>query len=213
LQERYDWGAIQNKGQLTITNCTFLSNWAVAPVKSGFAQGGAIFNDFNSKLIIANSTFSGNGVGSDSRTLDANVPILVAGGAIFSLTNAALTITNSTFADNSIRAMSVPGKSRPYTIDGGAIDSNSTLSRVNSTFSGNAILTNLKSVRGGAIEFGLGATKTISGTILATSTPGNCDGLFTASYELSDDASCRSSGTSRDNVTGHRPTPSIAVTA
>jgi hypothetical protein len=214
-------GAIYSKGTLTIANCTFSSNRAVPPAKFAYAQGGAIFNDVSAKLIATNCTFASNRVDTNGVTLDAGIPVLMAGGAIFSVSDTALTITNSTFAGNRIIAPSVTDRTKPYTIEGGAIYAGATLTLTNCTFSANNILTNLSRARGGAISVTRNAT--VSGTILAASQGGNCNGSFAASYDLSDDASCRLSGTSRDNVTdidldtglenNGGPTQTIALTS
>jgi hypothetical protein len=108
-------------------------------------------------------------------------------------------------------------------VEGGAIASNGILSIVNTTFAGNTVSTNVGSSSGRAVMIGSRASKTVSGTILAGNKPGNCDGFFTASYDLSDDSSCRFSGTSRDNVTdidldtglknNGGPTQTIALTS
>ena len=74
--------AVDNDGTLTVDDCSFSGNNAVAPTALGTTQGGAILND--GTLVVGNSTFSAN-----RATL---------GGAIFS--DGTASVINTTFADN-----------------------------------------------------------------------------------------------------------------
>lgn len=104
-------GAIATRGNLTITECTFLNNYA-AGVPSGGNGGGAIYSD--GSLTVSDSTFSGN--------------ISAPGGAM-NIASGTATIEQSTFSGNS----AVAGKA------GGAIFiNNGTLTIAGSTFSGNS---------------------------------------------------------------------------
>jgi len=105
------YGAIENRGTLTITNCT-ISGSSVLGDGPG---GGAIDNYVNGNLTVVDSTFSGNSV------LQSGF-----GGAISNTDGSKLTVINSTFFGNSAE-------------NGGAIysDASSTLTVTNSTFYGN----------------------------------------------------------------------------
>lgn len=76
-----DGGGIQNKGTLTLSDCTLANNTA--------QDGGAIIN--YGTLTVDGCTFSGNQADDISG----------AGGALWSTTNSAATLTNSTFTGNS----------------------------------------------------------------------------------------------------------------
>ena len=119
-------------------------------VRLFLVNGGVNFTIRN--LAIAN----GNGVGTGD-------PIINTGGAIFN--SGTLTVTNSTFSGNSA------GENG----SGGAIlnESPGTLIVTNSTFSGNSA-----GGDGGGIE-NFDGTVTLTNTILANSSGGNCHGLFT----------------------------------
>ena len=75
----FNGGAIDSDGTLTVINCTFINNHAIA-------SGGAIHNNYGDSTIV-NSTFSGN-----------SAP---RGGGIYNEFDNTVTLTNSTFANNS----------------------------------------------------------------------------------------------------------------
>jgi hypothetical protein len=212
-------GAIYNRGLLTISNCSTSSNQAVGSI---VASGGAIYLDSGARLTVTNCTVSSNSVNSDGTQL--NWPHVFQGGAFSTGSQSLMTITNSTFADDAVSDMSASPLGLARLAQGGAINSSGTLTIINSTFSGNKALTAISSGEGGAIYANPRETTTIHGTILANSTRGNCYYHVTApSYDLCDDASCRFSGTSRDNVTdidldtglknNGGPTQTIALTS
>ena len=80
-------GAIDNKGALTVNNCTFTNNTVNGSYPDGYA--GAIFNDFGT-LTVTGSTFDNN-----------TAPD---GGAIYN--RGTLTVNNSTFSGNKQSAIS-----------------------------------------------------------------------------------------------------------
>jgi len=109
-------GGIQNFGQLTVKNTSFIGNTALE-------DGGAISNEKPGQLTVLNSTFSGN-------FIDNETPQEEEGGAVLNLDGTA-TIANSTFFGNRV----------PNT--GGAIlnsgnnDGTGILTLINSTINGN----------------------------------------------------------------------------
>lgn len=147
-------GAIFNSsGTLTVSKSTFTHNSADAA--DGGLGGGAIFN--NGTLIVTDSTFTDNSVNAGH------------GGAI--LSNGTLIVTNSTFSGNSARYVDGLGG------NGGAVASINAFAEVNvtnSTFSGNS------ANHGGAIYWSgnplgpIGHPVTVTNTVLANSTGGNC---------------------------------------
>ncbi len=122
--------------------------------------------DNENSLTVTNCTFSGNSAtGSFGE-----------GGAIYN--DGTLTVNNSTFSGNSA------------THPGGAIYSNGTVTVTNSTFSGNSAATG-----GGIYNNAATSAVTVTSSILATSTGGNCAGTGTPpvtddGYSISDDATC-----------------------
>src|SRR5208283_1217582 len=156
-------------------------------------SGGAIYA-LAGAMTITNSTFSDNQA--------------ISGGAITLQDPAMVTITNSTFSDN--QAFGGLGDSGV----GGAIANTedpmgfpfpipATLTVTNSTFSGNKA--EVLSPTGGAIANISPSTASLKGTILASSTPNNCNEALTdAGYNISDDDTCGFSGTSvNDSTTLH----------
>jgi len=153
----------------------------IAHANDGRGEGGAIFSD--GTLNISNSTFSDNSVSSG-------------GGAIFSDHNGILTVTNSTFSGNSADF-------------GGGIFNNGTATITNTTFSGNSVTSDgggfYNNARGiinnstlsgnGASRHGGGifsdGTLAVTNSIISNSSGGgDCSGVITGSYNISDDNSC-----------------------
>jgi CSLREA domain-containing protein len=169
-------GGIWNFGTLTITNSTFSGNQTYF--------GGAIDNI--GTLDITDSTFSGNsalfgGAIENDGTLDVTNSTFSGnsstyGGAIEN--DGTLKVTNSTFSGNS-------AVSSDTTTYGGAIDNFGTLEVSYSTFSGNS------ADDGGAVYNYSSYTATLSNTLLANSTGGNCSGsILDGGYNLDDETSC-----------------------
>ena len=181
-------GAILNDGTLTVANSTLSDNHATGRIVmfafAGDGDGGAIFN--NGTLTVTDSTLSAN------QALGANG----FGGAIYN--NGTLTVTNSTFSANQATGALGLGF-------GGAIRNDGTLTVTNSTFSGNQANAGVGAA-GGAI-YNTGGTVSLKGSILADSTPDNCNTTLTASYSLADDDTCFTNGSSGNMVV----TPTSAV--
>jgi hypothetical protein len=174
-------GAILNNGTLTVTGCTLSDNQSTGVVVmfafAGNADGGAIYN--HGTLTVTDSTLSAN------QALGANG----FGGAIHN--SGTLTVTNSTFSAN--QATGPLGLAF-----GGAILNEGTVTVTNSTFSGNQTTAGV-GVAGGAI-YNTGGTVSLKGSILADSTPNNCNITLTASFSIADDSSCFTNGTDGNEV-------------
>jgi Chlamydia polymorphic membrane protein (Chlamydia_PMP) repeat len=186
-------GAVSNDGgSLTVTNCTFSDNEATD------GNGGAIFNN-GTTITVTNSTFTDNqdadGNGGGIYNNGTTITVInstfsenqAADGGAFANNGESSTVTNSTFSDNQA------------TDSGGAINNGSTEPEnvTNTTFSGN------QATSGGAIYlFGAGI-ENLKGSILAGSTGGNCAGtaVTDVGYNISDDDTCISNGTSIKNST------------
>jgi hypothetical protein len=184
-------GAILNQGMLTIINSTFTDNHVTGgPGLDG--TGGAIFN--NDDLTFTNCTFSGNtATGGPSSTAQARSGDGL-GGAIFS--NNALSATNSTFSGNTATGGDGSGAISGGSGAGGAIenDGTGTMHLTNVTFAGNQAMggANGGTAHGGAIFQDSSLAVTLQGTLLATSTPDNCEGspFVDNGFNISDDLSC-----------------------
>jgi len=194
-------GAIWSEGTLTLTDSTFSGNEATGGagvstgVGGGVGEGGAIFSQ--GLVTVTASTFSANqvtgGVGDGAAGGDG------VGGAILDQTGGVIVI-NSTFSAN--QAIGGAGSTGGHA-SGGAIFSADELIVTNATFSGNQATAGAGGVAfGGAIENG-GGFASIKGTIFSTSTPTNCGppGVTDLGYNISDDDTCISSGTSIKNST------------
>jgi hypothetical protein len=155
-------GAVQNAGSLTVSNCTFLNNYAGGYVSELGNGGGAIFS--SGTLTITGSTFLNN----------ASAP----GGAV-ALVSGTASVSNSTFSNNT--ALS--------TYAGGAffINSGATLTVSNSTFSGNSAdgggaiidygtltMTNSIVVNNSGDGLYSGGTMTVSNSLIAANAGGDC---------------------------------------
>jgi CSLREA domain-containing protein len=207
-------GAIFNNGALTVIDGTFSSNTATGGAGTGGSMGGlglggAIYNNAGT-MTVTESTFSGN-----QATAGSGTPAgLGNGGAITN--NATLTVTDSTFSANQATAtggaiannatLSVTNSTfsaNQASTNGGAIISDGTVTVVNGTFSGN--LANMAG-SGGALCLDSG-TVTLKGSILAGSTPNNCNTTLTdGGYNIADDSSCGFSKTGMaDNGDGIDP--------
>jgi HYR domain/FIMAH domain len=132
--------------------------------------GGGLWNGNGSTMSISNSTFANNSTTSGR-----------SGGGLFSDVSSTVTISNSTFAYNSA-----------YNGNGGGLSNAGTMSISNSTFADNSATDG-----GGLFNFG---TESISGSVVAANTGGNCDNFGFGSitdqgYNLSSDSSCGFTGT------------------
>ena len=140
--------------------------------------GGAIYNDFNGRVTVINSTLANNSAANNG------------GGAIFSTCGGMVRIANSTISGNSATG----------NFGGGAIKNicDGIVVVTNSTFSGNST-TSLYQENGDIANSG--GTVYMTGTILDTGTSGgNCYGAITDNgYNLSDDGSCGLSGPGSQN--------------
>lgn len=141
-------GAIQNFGQLTVKNTSFVGNTAVE-------DGGAISNEKPGQLTVLNSTFSGN-------FIDDATPQEEEGGAIVNIDGTA-TIANSTFFGN--RAPNTGGA----ILNAGNNDGTGNLMLINSTINGN-----IGSEAGGGVFTERGGTITLRNTLLAANPGNNC---------------------------------------
>lgn len=166
-------GGIRNDGTLSLDNTTISSN--VSGIDGGAiynldaltllestvsgndasGNGGGIFNDSGGSLTVTASTVSGNdatGAGSD-------------GGGIYNANGGSLATTNSTITDNTATA------------SGGGIfnETGAAAISTNDTISNNSASLN----NGGGI-FNNG-TATLTNTIVANNTGGNCGGTITSS--------------------------------
>jgi CSLREA domain-containing protein len=183
-------GGIANDGTLTVTNSTFSDNSATLTA-GGILNGGT--------LTVTNSTFSGNsaplvagGIYNDGTVTVTNSTFsdnsTLFGGGIYN--DGTLTVTNSTFSGNS----TVVGVGVGVGVGGGILNEG-TVTVTNSTFSGN-------SAGGGGGIYNDGGTVNLKGTILAASTPDNCEGGANPTdvgYNISDDATCGFSATGSAN--------------
>ena len=163
-------GTTVNLQNLTIANATIVGDGA------GISNSGT--------LTVINCTFShnraafGGGISNGGTLTVINSTFLgnsasQSGGAIENA-DATATVTNSTFSNNSATAGF-----------GGGIDNvfSATLTVTNSTFSGNS------AVKGGGVFNA--SIATLTGTILATESGGNCSGTIAdAGYNISDDGAC-----------------------
>ena len=207
-------GGVENKGTLTVTNCTFSHNTAglgggaidnvgtlmvISSTFSGNNAPNAGGIDNFDMAMVSNSTFSGN-IGDNGGGMVNNGTLTIS-SSTFSGNNAligggidnfagTLTITNSTFSENTATSI------------GGGIDNTGLLSVTNCTFSHNSAV----GIGGGGIDNEPLGSTTLKGTIMAAEPGGNCGGLITdAGYNISDEVSCPiASGTSVvDSTTLH----------
>jgi predicted outer membrane repeat protein len=213
-------GGIDNGGTLTVTNSTFSGN-------SAYYHGGGIESG-GGALTVTNSTFSGNSaavedgggifIGYSTGTVANSIfsGNSAGGGGGISVYNAGtLTVANSTFFNNS-----APGAG------GGGIANDGMLTVANSTFSGNGAtngggiyswggtlpVTNCtfsgnSATNGGGIYYssnGKGAA-TVTNTILANSSGGNCAGdpVTNGGYNIDDGTTCYFSGTGCTSTAGN----------
>ena len=153
-----------------------LKNLTIADANDLASSGGGIYNG-QGTLTVVNSTLLNN--------FGFN-----AGGAIFN--DGALTVTNSTFVGNSASDF---GGGAIYNNSGTATITNSTVfANFTVPFSGNP-------VSGGGIAVG-GGTLTVSNSILAGNSNGNCLGTVgDGGYNISDDGSCGFTGTGANSQT------------
>jgi hypothetical protein len=214
-------GGIYNSGTLTVTNSTFSGNSA------GFGGGGGIFN--NAKLTVTNTTFSGDnapGFGFGGGILSggtlavtnstfADDGAAVYGGGIYN--DGTLTVTDSTFSGNGASVgggiyndgtLTTTNSTFSENIaggTGGGIYNGDTLTVTNSTFAGNRAVIGGGITNGSILDSELITTADVKGTILTTSTGGNCasgesgSGVSDGGFNLDDDGSCDfASGTTSD---------------
>ena len=156
-------GAISNNGTLDVTNVTFSGN-------SATDLGGAIYNART--LTVTSSTFSGNSA------LDGGG---ILNGTYWDYTpKPTATVTNSTFSSNSGGAI-VNGRASPGLRNG------ATLTVTNSTFVSNAIdnTDNTNCGNTGRCQV------TLTNTIVANSSGGNCAGtIIDGGHNLDDGTTC-----------------------
>jgi cysteine-rich repeat protein len=147
-----DGGGIHNGGTSTVTNSTFSGN-------SAPGRGGGINNFADSTLTVTNSTFSGNSA--------------LSGGGIGN--EGRLTVTNSTFTGNRSSSDWPDCANCGFGGGGGIFNSEwwGTATVTNSTFTGNSAHS------GGGIAFDPGRTLTVTNSIVASNTGGDCIGAVT----------------------------------
>lgn len=196
-------GAIYNAGKLTISDCTFSANIAdsgggaignrgnLKVTDSLFDDnhtpsvlGGGAIEQYKSKAVITNTTFSNNslhaihGVGAKMKlincTFSGNSGGTEPGGAIFA-GGSKIKISNCTFSGNSAQ-------------DGGAIFAVGTMGISSSTF-----VDNTADIQGGAISLG-GGKMSFKATLFADNTPGHCYAYagewVDKGYNLTDSSGC-----------------------
>jgi predicted outer membrane repeat protein len=184
--------ALENFGTLALDHVRVLANTSSDTPLANYGT-----------LVVRSSTFSGNAANSASSG---------DGGAI-AHSGTALTVEASTFDANSAGHQ------------GGAIFASAPLSIVNSTFSGNSgaagggaiyqtgsgdssveyatIVSNTATFGAGLYNDGASSTLTVSRSIVAANTSGNCDGvLASGGYNLSDDTGCGGTFTGPGDLTG-----------
>ena len=150
-------GAIYNDGSIInkIANSTFKNNAAINDLDYGFANGGAIFNDYDSTIgSIENTVFDGNKVEADES---------VYGGAIDN--EGKIGNISGEFKNNAVTAYD-------YWAEGGAISAtseDSSLGNINANFSNNYASAGYGPAMGGAIA-------------IETNYYGNMIGNFTGNY-------------------------------
>jgi hypothetical protein len=136
-------GAIANNGALlTVTGCTFTNNSATSTSATGLG-GGAIYSNAATTVTISDSIFTGNMETGNS-----------GGGGAIRNRGGTINITNSTFTNNSAVA------------GGGAIQNADFMSISDSTFTGNTTPTDVSNANGGAISNTGGAELTITNTVV-----------------------------------------------
>ena len=163
-------GGIRNRGTLSLNNVTLTANSSgingggllnlgtltltntTVSGNTSTADGGGIYNGGGSTLTITASTLSGN------RTNSAGAN----GGGIFNATAATATLTNVTVSGNSANSGG-----------GGVFNSGGTATLVNVTLGDNA------ATAGGGIS-NIAGTATLTSTLIAGSTGGNCSGTITS---------------------------------
>ena len=181
-----DYQILYVSGALTVNDLT---------IENGASDTGAGIENAGT-LTVTNSTFlnnsgqDGGGILSEGGTLtvtnstfSGNNAFGGAGAGIWN--HGPLNVTNSTFYDNDAA----------FGLGGGIYSQFGTVKVTNSTFSGN---TASLGGGGGILSYG---TATVTNSILATSTGGNCSGTIAdGGYNISDDGSCSFTGTSVKNT-------------
>ena len=209
-------GAIFSAGPLTVTNSTFSSNSAVNVASYGLVGlGGAIYS--GGPLTVTNSTFSGNSTAYEAAPSTAfpaaadrhrqhfsgNFNREEDGGAIYlAPSDGSSVVTNSTFWGNTAGTAAYGGQGGGFFL----LDGSGPLTIANSTFAGNLATAGPygPSGNGGPFYNGGNNTVTLTNTILASSpNGGNCrslNGITDGGGNLSDDATCGFSSSSRNSV-------------
>ncbi len=184
--------------------------------------GGGIFNDNTGTVNVTDSTIYNNSATDD-------------GGGIYNYSSGTVNVTDSTISGNSatygggidnnsygtvnVTDSTISGNSATTGGGGGIFnDSSGTVNVTDSTISGNS------ATDGGGIFNDSYGTVNMAGSILDNTTGGNCFGGVTDDgYNLSSDATCSFSGTSKDGVTNldlettlsnnGGPTETVAITS
>ena len=167
----YGGATYVNGGTLNITNSTFSNNDADVESIGDLALGGGAIQNNDGTVTIAGSTFNGNSVISHSADGGAIYNGDFDGGAgIPDGIPDVLNITNSTFSNNLLTNNSVNPTSGT---SGGAIRSASTLTIIQSTFSGNDSGITESESEAGAVTITHG-TATLTNNIFADSSAADC---------------------------------------
>jgi hypothetical protein len=125
-------GAIDSRGNLTVTNCAFSSNQAIGGSDVGGGFGGAISSDgTTATLTVTDSTFSDNQATGGAGSVAGSGR----GGAIFN-NQSKLTVTDSTFSGNQA-AGGAGSASGAQGIGGAIFTSRAVVNVTNTTFSAN----------------------------------------------------------------------------
>ncbi len=178
-------GAISNSASLTVVGCTFTNNITNGGSATGNG-GGAIFTSSSTAMVtISDSTFDGN---------RQTVAGAHTGGAIRNRFGT-MNITNSTFSNNT----ALNG--------GGAISNGENLSITGSTFTGNSTASALSD--GGAISNSGGALTITSSVITGNSTANRGGGIYHnsavisgTSLSITDSTISNNTANSDNNTTG-----------
>jgi hypothetical protein len=156
--------------------------------------GGAIDNEGGTVTVLG-STFSGNSAVYAGGIYDGDGGAISNNGGTISFNGGTVTVANSTFSGNSAAR---GGGSGDTGLGGAIFNEGGTVTVLNSTLSGNSA-----DGHGGGIESILGGTTTLTNTILASSTNGNCDGsIQDGGGNVEDGNSCGFTATSSVSNSG-----------
>jgi CSLREA domain-containing protein len=177
-------GAIESRGNLNVSRCTFSSN-TVGAINNGTGGGAIASLSAQSVLNVSDSTFVGNNASS--------VSFSAYGGAIYN-NGGTLNVVNSTFNSNgsyhgTFFGSAIANQSggivnvanSTFTNNGASsINSDGIVNIVNSTFLNNGTI----------VVADDGSSATLNNSLLIAATLPICSGNFSGANNLSDDSSC-----------------------